>query len=74
MSEEKLYTCDKVYVIGMGKQTVTIDLSEYQEVRLSVGESFVATTPECLLDCVAWLLTNVDTHTLITKDGVEVDE
>lgn len=76
MSDAKLYTCDcdHMHVLGTSRPTVTLDLSKYKEVRISVGESFVATTPERFVACMAWLLTNVDTDTLITKDGVEVDE
>ncbi len=73
MSDAKLYTCDQTHVLGTDKPKVAIDLSEYKEVRLLVGKSFVATTPEHLLACMAWLLSCVDTDTLITKDGVEVD-
>ena len=57
-------------------KSLTIDLPEYDvsEVRLVCGKHFVATTPDHLLECMAWLLTNVDTDTLVTKDGIEVDE
>ena len=57
-------------------RTLTIDLGEFNvsEVRIEHGNHFVATTPEHFIECLAWLLTNVDTDTLVTKDGIEVDE
>ena len=57
-------------------KSLNIDLTEYdvREVRLVHGDHYVATTPEHLVECMAWLLTNVDVDTLITKDGVEVEE
>lgn len=57
-------------------RSLTIDLTEYgvREVRMACGDHFVATTPERLIECMAWLLTNVDTDTIITRDGIEEDE
>ena len=56
-------------------RSLTIDLGEYDvsEVRVECGRHFVATTTEHLIECLAWLLTNVDTDTLVTKDRIEVD-
>lgn len=54
--------------------SVTVDLTEYLELRIKCGERFVATTPEHLVECMAWLLTNVDVDTIVTKLGVEVEE
>ena len=51
-----------------------IDLGDYSEVRIESGMQYIATTPDKLIECMAWLLTNVDTDTIITKDGIEVDE
>lgn len=52
-----------------------IDLSGYEEVHIKCGMSYVRTTPEHFVQCMAWLLTNVDTDTIITKDGgVEPDD
>lgn len=51
-----------------------IDLKDYSEVRIENGMQYVATTPDMLVECMAWLLSNVDTDTIITKNGVEVDE
>lgn len=65
---------DRKNVVGAEKMSVTIDLTEYKEVRIVAGEHFVATTPERFMECMSWLLTNVDTDTLVTKDGIEVDE
>ena len=67
MSDSITFDADQ---IGIGK---TIDLTRYQEVCFRCGEYFVATTPEHLIKCLVWLLTNVDTDTLVTKDGVAVD-
>ena len=57
------------------QRSLTIDLTEYdvREVRFECGRHFVATTPAHLIECMAWLLTNVDTDTMVTKDGIEVD-
>ena len=56
-------------------KSLTIDLAECDitEVRIESGKHFVASTPEHIIECLSWLLTNVDTDTLVTKDGVEVD-
>lgn len=51
-----------------------VDLTEAKEVRFKVGDKFVATTPEHLLDVVSWLVCNVDTYTRITELGVEPDD
>lgn len=76
MSERsELYTreYDPRNVVGAIKPTATADLTEYKEVRIIAGKHFVATTPEHFVECMAWLLANVDTDTLVTKDGIEVD-
>lgn len=66
---------DGVYWYEQPPQTtVTLDVTDYRELRIVCGDKFVATTPEHFVDCMAWLLTNVDTNTLVTKDGIEVDE
>ena len=72
----ELYTCeyDPRNIVGaVSKPTVTADLTEYKEVRIIAGKHFVATTPEHFVECMTWLLANVDTDTLVTKDGIEVD-
>jgi hypothetical protein len=75
MSDAKLYTCDcdRMHVLGTRRPTMTFDLSDYKAVRFTAGGAFVETTPERFVACMAWLLSCVDTDTLITKDGVEVD-
>ena len=65
---------DRKNIVGAEKMSVALDLTEYKEVRIVVGEHFVATTPEHFMECMSWLLTNVDTDTLVTKDGIEVDK
>lgn len=67
-------TFDPKNMVGPKKAKVTLDLTEYKEVRIVVGEHFVATTPEHFVECMSWLFTNVDTDTLVTKSGIEVDE
>lgn len=71
----KFYTTeyDPRNIAGAEKSNVTVDLTDYAEVRIVAGEHFVATTPDRLVECMAWLLTNVDTDTLVTKDGIEAD-
>ena len=51
-----------------------LDLSGYTEVCIECNEHFVKTTPEHFVDCMSWLLSSVDTDTLITKEGVEPDD
>ena len=75
--QSELYTREygpRNIVGAVSKPTVTADLTEYKEVRIIAGKHYVATTPEHFVECMAWLLTNVDTGTLVTKDGIEVDE
>lgn len=70
-------TFDEKNIVGAERISVTLDLTEYtkyEEVRIVAGEHIVTTTPEHLIECVLWLLTNVDTNTLVTRDGIEVDE
>ena len=48
-----------------------VDLTPYTEVTIKCGMEYVTTTPEHFVDCMLWLLANVDTNTVITKYGVE---
>ena len=70
----KFYTTeyDPRNIVMVGEPKV-VDLTSYTEVRIVAGEHFVATTPERFVECMAWLLTNVDTDTLVTKHGIEED-
>ena len=63
---------DPKNVFSHKKTKVTLDLTipECEEVRLRVGEHFVVTTPERLMECIAWLLTNVGTDTMVTKNEI----
>lgn len=52
-----------------------IDLTDgIDEVRVQLGDRFVATTPEHFLECMSWLLSSVDVDTRITSEGVEPDD
>ena len=57
--------------IGIGR---VLELSPYESVTISWKDKYVSTTTEHFVECMAWLLTNVDTDTIITKDGVEPDD
>lgn len=51
-----------------------IDLENVDEVRVTLGDKFVATSPEHFLECMSWLLCNVDTDTKVTQLGIEPDD
>lgn len=57
--------------MGEGPIPYIIDLTRYSEVRIECGMDYVVTTPEHFVECMSWLLGNVDTDTVITKEGVE---
>ena len=73
MSENSAVDTSQMAIVGTQPIRVTIDLPPYKEVRFTHGEHYVATTPEHIFECLAWLLTNVDTNTLITGGGIEVE-
>ena len=56
--------------MGEGPIPYIINLTRYSEVRIECGMDYVATTPERFIECMSWLLSNVDTDTVITKEGV----
>ena len=61
-------------IVGaVSKPTVTVDLTVYKEVRIIAGKHYVATSPEHFVDCMAWLLANTYTDTLVTTGEIEVD-
>jgi len=52
----------------------TIDLSQLDAVRFKVGEHTVAASAEHFARCLNWLVHNVDTDTVISKEGISEDD